>query len=428
MRGESQSYLLGTTDGNYFVTKFAGREGARRRLINEWVGSKLLSRLGVATPLVRIVETSEDFIESHRGQFAAAGLDPSVLRGLHFGSQVPGDPAKVAIYDYLPDRLLAKVENLGDFIGALTVDLWCGKTSKRQAIFVRADQKSRLFRALMIDNDEMFGGGAWRIGGASPGLHLSLVPYANLVDMAALDPWLSKIESIPQGFFPSLVSSLPEEWIQRDGLALIAMLRRLSIRRDSLRSLALTYLRSNSKLFPQWVKEETSQLASAVSNPTEPSSACSRLDTRVQSGVMPVGHVPLTTAQFDGDRRNCTNEVNSLSSSSASVDREMMKSRALATEPQAILETRMGGAENLAGIVLRRIRTILRYDSLFDLQPAGARSLPLGCGNRTLLFLAGKYSVDLQVEALPDSQKWTLVGQLSNNDNPADEMANLRCL
>lgn len=84
--------------------------------------------------------------------------------------------------------------------------------------------------------------------------------------------------------------------------------------------------------------------------------------------------------------------------------------------------------EDYARVTLRRLKAALLYDSLHDLQPAGARSLPLGCGSRMLLFRAGEYSVDLRLEAEPEQPSWTLVGQLSNDDNPCDDMSNLPIL
>jgi hypothetical protein len=255
MRGDSHSYLLGTSEGNYFVTKFAGKVGAHRRLINEWIGSQLLSRLGLATPSVSIVEITADFTDANGGKLSATGLDPSSLRGLNFGSEFPGDPAATAVYDYLPDSLLAKVENLGDFVGTMLIDLWCGKATRRQAVFVRSKRNPEAFQALMIDNDDLFGGLAWRIeDAAAPGLHLSLAAYSKLTGIADLTPWLTKIRDIPESFFQGLFASVPHEWGEDDRLALSILLWRLSNRRADLEALALGYIRSNRTLFPSWVE------------------------------------------------------------------------------------------------------------------------------------------------------------------------------
>ena len=95
---------------------------------------------------------------------------------------------------------------------------------------------------------------------------------------------------------------------------------------------------------------------------------------------------------------------------------------------KSILAAKARETEGLTRVALRRLRAVLQFDSMFDLQPAGARSLPLGCGSRVLLFRAGEYSVDLRLEAEPEQLNWTLVGQLSNDDNPSDEMSDLPVL
>jgi hypothetical protein len=95
---------------------------------------------------------------------------------------------------------------------------------------------------------------------------------------------------------------------------------------------------------------------------------------------------------------------------------------------KSILAAKAREMKDLPHFALRRLRAVLQFDSMFDLQPAGARSLPLGCSSRVLLFRAGEYSVNLRLEAEPEHLNWTLVGQLSNDDNPSDEMSNLPVL
>ena len=424
MRGESHSYLLGTSDSNFFVTKFSGGVGTERRLINEWVGSKLLSRIGLATPSVRIVEITDEFINGHHDKLSAHGLEPSSLRGLHFGSQFPGDPATSVVYDYLPDRFLAKVENLPDFIGTLLVDLWCGKASRRQAIFVKSPPTVGLFRALMIDNDEMLGGEAWRLEeAATPGLHLSLVPYAALAGVADLNPWLSKIESIPEQFFLSLASTVPEAWKKREDLPLTALLRQLSLRRSSLRSIALNCLRSNSKLFPRWVNCQAAQMVSAGRSSTVFSGAWQWHKSEHVKSLPPTGI--LAAAHLDGGRLSCSDEADLVSRLSKSATCATMAPNAVINKAKSIFPPKGPKIKGLATVAFRRIKASLQYDSMFDLQPAGVRCLPMGSGSKTLLFRAGAYSLDLQLEAEQPSQNWTVVGQLMNDDNPSEEMSNL---
>lgn len=256
MRGISRSHLLAADDGNCYVTKFARNSEARRRLINEWLGSQLLSRVGIATPPAAIIEASAAFLSAHESKLASISREPVSLQGFHFGSQFPGDPATTAVYDYLPDQLLARVENPDDFLKTLVVDLWCGKTSRRQAVFVRSQEHAGAFRALMIDNDDLFGGNAWAFADSTdPRLCFSLVVYSGLTGMVDLTSSLAEIRSIPAAFIEALALSVPTEWTAGDGPALRGLLERLIARQRALPSLVRSFFQSNGALFPSWVNE-----------------------------------------------------------------------------------------------------------------------------------------------------------------------------
>jgi|GEM_PF-1786761 len=145
------------------------------------------------------------------------------------------------------------------------------------------------------------------------------------------------------------------------------------------------------------------------------------------------GVMPEAKARFAADHLNagcvsCGDTAGWLFRLNEYAAREVVVPDAVVNVAKAILRARVTEAEDTTRVVLRRLKAALMYDSFFDLQPAGARSLPLGCGSRMLLFRAGEYSVDLRLEAEPEHPSWTLVGQLSNDDNPADEMANLPVL
>ena len=145
-------------------------------------------------------------------------------------------------------------------------------------------------------------------------------------------------------------------------------------------------------------------------------------------GVMPEAQARFAAAHLSDGCLTCGDTANWLSRLTESAAREVIVPDAVVNVAKAILGARVRETEDLTRVVLRRLKAALMYDSMFDLQPAGARSLPLGCGSRMLLFRAGEYSVDLRLEAEPEHLNWTLVGQLSNDDNPSDEMSNLPVL
>lgn len=145
-------------------------------------------------------------------------------------------------------------------------------------------------------------------------------------------------------------------------------------------------------------------------------------------GVMPAERAGFAAAHLSDGCVSCEDKASWLFRLTESAAREVMVPDAVANVAKAILAAKNRETEDLTRVVLRRLKAVMEYDSFFDLQPAGARSLPLGCGSRMLLFRAGEYSVDLRLEAEPEHPNWTLVGQLSNDDNPSDDMSNLPVL
>jgi hypothetical protein len=145
--GGAKSHLMRCSDGNYYVVKFQNNPQHRRILVNELLGTRLVSRLGLPTVPLEVVEvrpelirlTPELCIELPRSRMPC-------MAGLQFGSRYPGDPRKLTLHDFLPDEKLREVANLHDFAGMLVFDNWTCKTSGRQTLFLekgaRKDGKS----------------------------------------------------------------------------------------------------------------------------------------------------------------------------------------------------------------------------------------------------------------------------------------------
>src|SRR5260370_40393280 len=120
-------------DGLYYVVKFENSPQDRRVLVNELRGTRLAARLGPPTTPVAIMSVREDLIR----------LTPDLCMemprthipcqpGLQFGSRYPGDPHRLTLFDFLPDKQLMEVENLHDFSGMLVFDKWTCNTNGRQ--------------------------------------------------------------------------------------------------------------------------------------------------------------------------------------------------------------------------------------------------------------------------------------------------------
>src|SRR4051812_28977601 len=139
MRGGAQAHLLEADDGNFYVVKFRNNPQHRRVLVNEWIGNTFLHYLQIPSPAINIVHVTESFLgESPEVYIQLGNSRRAVEPGWHFGSRYPGDPSRIAVYDFVPDTLLGKVANLTDFIGALVFDKWTGNADARQSVFIRA--------------------------------------------------------------------------------------------------------------------------------------------------------------------------------------------------------------------------------------------------------------------------------------------------
>ncbi|MGH7247839.1 MAG: HipA family kinase, partial [Pseudomonadota bacterium] len=139
MRGGAQAHLIEAADGHFYVVKFRNNPQHRRILINERIASAFLDFLEISTPPTALVRLSPEFLEDNPDVYLQLGTHRlEVSPGWHFGSRYPGDPARTAVYDFVPDALLEKVMNLPDFLGVFVFDKWTGNADARQSIFFRA--------------------------------------------------------------------------------------------------------------------------------------------------------------------------------------------------------------------------------------------------------------------------------------------------
>src|SRR5579871_6433237 len=173
MRGGAQAHLLQCSDGHFYVVKFLNNPQHRRILVNEWIAAAFLDYLQISTPPAAMISLSAEFLaENPEIHIQLGSRRVPVEPGWHFGSRYPGDPAKVLVYDFIPDLLLDKVANQNEFLGVLVFDKWIGNADARQSIFFRArlessaavkpDRPSRLgLVACMMDHGYVFGGPNW---------------------------------------------------------------------------------------------------------------------------------------------------------------------------------------------------------------------------------------------------------------------------
>src|SRR5512138_3076618 len=104
MRGGAQAHLLQADDGQWYVVKFRNNPQHRRVLVNEAICAALLRYLRISAPPTAFIQVTSDFLAANadcRLQLGVTQIGPEP--GWQFGSQYPGDPGHIAVYDFLPD-------------------------------------------------------------------------------------------------------------------------------------------------------------------------------------------------------------------------------------------------------------------------------------------------------------------------------------
>ena len=266
MRGGAQAHLLEASDGCFYVVKFRNNPQHRRILVNEWISSAFLRHLGIATPEVAIVEVTAEFLRENPELYIQLGSSRQPFdTGWHFGSRFPGDPARSVVYDFLPDAVLDKVENLEAFRAVLAFDKWAGNADSRQAVFFRARLREYLpgtasnplrlgFVAQMVDNGFAFDGPHWRLSDSPiQGLYFRPQVYAAVRGLDDFQPWLERIVHFPEEVVDQAVKQIPPAWLEGEEAACADLLDRLMKRRRRVPDLLEAARDGRAHPFPQWL-------------------------------------------------------------------------------------------------------------------------------------------------------------------------------
>ncbi len=265
MRGGAQAHLLECDGGRFYVVKFRNNPQHRRILVNEWIAAVLLRYLQVSVPDTAIVDLSPDFLKDNpevHMQLGSKRLE--VEPGWHFGSAYPGDPSRIAVYDFIPDLLLDKVVNLADFLGVLVFDKWAGNADARQSVFYRArlrhwasgadEYLTRTgFVANMMDHGYTFNGPHWTFADSPlQGLYFRPVVYQSVRSWDDFQPWLDRVVHFPEEVIDDALKQVPPEWIEGDEEALDKLLTTLMKRRKRVADLIAESTRGRINPFPNW--------------------------------------------------------------------------------------------------------------------------------------------------------------------------------
>lgn len=261
MRGGAQSHLMRCSDENYYVVKFQNNPQHRRILVNEMLGTMLASVLGLPTTGVAVVEVSEELIRQTPDLCIELPRQRIPCQpGPQFGSRFPGDPRRLAPFDFLPDPLLRSVENLHDFAGMLVFDKWTCNTNGRQTLFFRKELGKReeaggAYETVMIDQGFCFNAGEWNFPDAPlRGLYARNKVYDGVRGEEAFAPWLERLERlVSERTLGSLLEQIPSAWYEDDLDRLWSLAEQLHRRRGRVPELIFAAKNTTRHPFPNWI-------------------------------------------------------------------------------------------------------------------------------------------------------------------------------
>ena len=260
MRGGAQAHLLEADDGHWYVVKFRNNPQHRRILVNESIAATLLEYLKIAVPATALIHVTPEFLTDHPDVRLDMGARHIPFEpGWQFGSQYPGDPGRIAVYDFLPDALLPQVANLEDFRAILVFDKWTGNADGRQCVFYRAmvrreDGGGRPgFVARMIDHGFTFNGPHWDFP-ESPlqGLYARRLVYETVRSLDDFQPWLDQIMHFPEEVMDLAWKRIPPDWVEGEEDDLQHLLEKLFQRRKLLPELIAACRQARTNPFPNW--------------------------------------------------------------------------------------------------------------------------------------------------------------------------------
>ncbi len=257
MRGGSQSHLLRASDGGYYVTKFTNNPQHVRVLANEMFATRLGQWLGLPMPRVEIIDVS-DWLISHTQELRIeiAGTVTSCSSGRQLASYYACNSFEGAIFDYLPEKLLEQVANLGDFARSLVLDKWTCNSDGRQAVFTCETMRCRRHTATLIDQGYCFNAGEWNFPDAAlRGTYAHSCVYKHVTNWEAFEPALTRAERMDINDIWRCASEIPEEWYEGDHGGLNRLVEALYKRRANIRDLITAFRRSLRNPFPNWTDD-----------------------------------------------------------------------------------------------------------------------------------------------------------------------------
>jgi hypothetical protein len=253
MRGGAQGQLMLGADGHVYVVKFRNNPQHMRVLANELLATRLAAAIGLTTPEAELVEVSEWLIQNTPELEMDLGRSRERCSpGLQFGSRFAGGMMPGQVVDYLPEEQLAELKNAAEFAGILALDKWTGNANGRQAVFVRK-QRERRYKAVFIDFGYCFHAGEWRFEDLPlRGVYYRNLVYREVTGWESFEPWLTRIEKLPEEMVWTAANEIPPEWYGGDLSEMESLVEKLLARRSKLHDLIEAFGNSDRQPFPNW--------------------------------------------------------------------------------------------------------------------------------------------------------------------------------
>jgi hypothetical protein len=241
------------SDGQFYVVKFRNNPQHSRVLANEMLATHLAERTGLPVPATELVEVG-DWLVEHTPELNIQLAHGTIkcATGLQFGSRYVVSPLEGQVFDYMPANMLGRVRNLETFAGMLVLDKWTGNTEGRQAAFWRKSWE-RKYSVAFIDQGYCFNSGEWTfLDHPLRGVYARNEVYESIEGWKSFEPWLTRIETMPEDVIWNLASEIPRDWYGGEWGELETLVQKLIVRRGVVRDLIQGFRTDPRDPFPRW--------------------------------------------------------------------------------------------------------------------------------------------------------------------------------
>ncbi len=256
MRGASQPLLLRTDDGGIYVVKFVNNPQHSRILANEMFATRLALTLGLPAREPAFVRVPTELIAGNpEMQIEIGARQMPCGSGIQFGSSYAGHPGPTLVVDFLPDRLLRRVQDLAPvFAGALVFDKWTCNCDGRQVIFSRpaADENSG-YSPWLIDHGFCFNDGEWNFPDSPIRcIYPRRLVYESVRGFQSFEPYLSRVENFEAAQIEACLEGIPDAWGGECPEEIHRLAEQLFKRRRRVRQTLVDAKNSDLRPFPNW--------------------------------------------------------------------------------------------------------------------------------------------------------------------------------